>query len=97
MRYWRDGRRRGCYKRVRGLYRLTRIGGVDAERLAGYRMEGEGYPAIYNIEADPREENNIVAWTARVVGPYIKVIGEYRKSLEKYPNPPAVSLVDFGK
>ena len=65
--------------------------------LAGYRMEGEGYPAIFNIEADPREENNIVAWTAWVVGPYIKVIGEYRKSLAKYPNPPAVSLVDFGK
>ena len=65
--------------------------------LAGYRMDGEGYPAIFNIEADPREENNIVAWTAWVVGPYIKVIGEYKKSLAKYPNPPAVSLVDFGK
>jgi len=65
--------------------------------LAGYRMEGEGYPAIFNIEADPREENNIVAWTAWVIGPYLKVIGEYQKSLEKYPNPKAVNITTFGK
>jgi arylsulfatase A-like enzyme len=65
--------------------------------LAGYRMEGGGYPAIFNIEADPREEYNIVATNAWVVAPYLKVIGEYRKSLEKYPNPKAVNLTEFGR
>ena len=28
---------------------------------AGNRVEMNGFPAIYNIEADPREEVNIIA------------------------------------
>jgi hypothetical protein len=63
--------------------------------LAGYRMQGEGYPAIFDIEAHPREENNIGAWTAWVVSPYVKLTGEYQKSGEKYPNPKTVSLTQF--
>ena len=59
--------------------------------LAGHRAEGNGFPAIFNIEADPREEVNIVGTSAWVIGPYLKVIGEYQKSLEKYPNPKAVN------
>ena len=58
---------------------------------------GGGYPAIFNVEADPREEINIVARTAWVIGPYLRLIGEYQKSLEKYPNPRAVNLTEFGK
>ena len=58
--------------------------------LAGVRVEGNGFPAIYNIEADPREEVNILGTSAWVVGPYLKVIGDYRKTLEKFPNPKAV-------
>ena len=65
--------------------------------LAGRRAEGNGYPAIFNIEADPREEVNIVATNAWVVGPYLKLIGEYYKTLEKYPNPKPVKLTEFGK
>jgi arylsulfatase len=65
--------------------------------LAGYRMEGAGYPAIFNIEADPREEVNVVASSAWVIAPYLRVIGEYQKSLESYPNPKAVNLTEFGR
>jgi arylsulfatase len=65
--------------------------------LAGRRAEGNGYPAIFNIEADPREEVNIVATNAWVVGPYLKLIGEYYKTLEKHPNPKPVKLTEFGK
>jgi arylsulfatase len=65
--------------------------------LAGRRAEGNGFPAIYNIEADPREEVNLVATSAWVIGPYLKVIGEYYKTLEKYPNPKPVRLTEFGK
>jgi arylsulfatase len=65
--------------------------------LAGRRAEGNGFPAIFNIEADPREEVNIVGTSAWVVGPYLKVIGEYYKTLEKYPNPKPVRLTEFGK
>lgn len=64
--------------------------------LAGRRAEGNGFPAIFNIEADPREEVNILGTSAWVIGPYLKLIGEYQKSLEKYPNPKAVNLTDFG-
>jgi arylsulfatase A-like enzyme len=65
--------------------------------LAGARQEGNGFPAIFSIEADPREENNVVGSSAWVIGPYLKVIGEYMKTLEKYPNPKPVRLTEFGK
>lgn len=65
--------------------------------LLGIRQEGNGFPALFNIEADPREENNIFGTSAWVIGPYLKVIGEYMKTLEKYPNPKPVNLTEFGK
>jgi hypothetical protein len=64
-------------------------------RQPGRRAEGNGFPAIFNIEADPREELNIVGTSAWVIGSYLKAIGDYKKTLEKYPNPKAVSLTDF--
>ena len=64
--------------------------------LAGRRAEGNGFPAIFNIEADPREEVNIVGTSGWVIGPYLKLIGGYQKSLEKYPNPKPVKLTEFG-
>jgi arylsulfatase A-like enzyme len=65
--------------------------------LQGRRAEGNGFPAIFNIEADPREEVNILGTSAWVVGPYLKVIGDYLKTLEKYPNPRPVRLTEVGK
>ncbi|HTE31468.1 MAG TPA: arylsulfatase [Chryseolinea sp.] len=65
--------------------------------LAGNRQDGNGFPLIFNIEADPREENNVLGTSAWVIGPYLKLVGEYYKSLEKYPNPKSVSLTEFQK
>jgi arylsulfatase A-like enzyme len=65
--------------------------------LAGRRAEGNGFPAIFNIEADPREEVNILGTSAWVVGPYLRVIGEYMKTLEKHPNPRAVNMTQFSR
>ena len=65
--------------------------------LAGTRLEGTSFPAVFNIEADPREEVNVLGTNAWVIGPYLKVIGEYRTSLEKHPNPRAVNMTDFGR
>ncbi len=76
---------------------IMTTGNPSMTGLAGHRAEGNGFPAIFNIEADPREEVNVVGTNAWVVGPYLKVIGEYMKSLEKYPNPKAVNLTVFGK
>jgi arylsulfatase len=86
-----------------GAYRLypkefiSTTGNPPMTGLAGRRAEGNGFPAIFNIEADPREEVNILGTSAWVVGPYLKVIGEYQKTLEKYPNPKPVRLTEFGK
>ena len=65
--------------------------------LTGRRAEGNGFPAIFNIEADPREEVNILGTSTWVLGPYLRVITEYQESLEMYPNPEAVSLTKFGR
>jgi arylsulfatase len=65
--------------------------------LGGHRSELTSMPAVYNIAYDPREEDNLVASKAWVIRPYMKVIGEYLKSVQKYPNPPGVSLTKFGK
>jgi arylsulfatase len=65
--------------------------------LGGIRYEGNGFPAVFNIEADPREENNVLGVSAWVIGPYLKAIGDYMKTLEKYPNPKPVRLTEFGK
>ena len=65
--------------------------------VSGNRMEQNGYPAVFNIEADTREEVNLFPTSGWVVGQYLRVIGEYQKSLEKYPNPKAINLTEFGK
>jgi arylsulfatase len=40
---------------------------------------------------------NILGISALVIGPYLKVIGEYQKTFEKYPNPKAINLTEFGR
>jgi arylsulfatase A-like enzyme len=65
--------------------------------LGGNQIETTGFPLVINIEADQREDVNIIGTAAWVIGPYLKVIGDYQKTLEKYPNPKAVSLTEFGR
>jgi len=63
--------------------------------LGGHRAEMTSMPAVYNIQYDPQEQDNLVATKAWVFRPYMQAIGEYYKSLEKYPNPKGVSLTKF--
>ena len=65
--------------------------------VGSYRATGTGYPSIYNINRDPREEWNQVGFNAWVVGPYLQIVGKYQKSLEKYPNPAPFSMTEFKK
>ena len=58
----------------------------------GGRIEGNSLPATFNIEQDPREENNMLALGGWIFPHYMKAIAEYRKTLEKYPNPGSASL-----
>jgi arylsulfatase A-like enzyme len=74
---------------------VSSAGNPSMGGAAGYRMEGTGFPSIFNVELDPREEYNVTAWNGWVINYYTAIIGAYLKSLDKYPNPPAISLTDF--
>jgi hypothetical protein len=98
----RSASKNGCYSRSDVAWRATislrsSAGNPAMYGLGGAREEGNGFPAIFNIEVDSREENNVVGTNAWVIGPYLKVIAEYYKMLEKYPNPKPVKLTESGK
>ena len=61
----------------------------------GTIRETAGYPQIYNIEADPKEQVNVAHLNGYVVGPYMKLIQQYQSSLLQYPNPPAPNLTNI--
>jgi len=63
--------------------------------VGSYRVDGVGYPAIYNIKQDPREQWNQIGFVAWVIAPYLKIISEYNKSLVDFPNPAPFSLTEF--
>jgi arylsulfatase len=54
-----------------------------------------GYPKVFNIESDPREEHNIGALYEWVTAPTQMVVEEYKASLQRYPNPPAANITRF--
>jgi arylsulfatase len=68
----------------------TLLGGVGASATPM-----NGYPKVFNIESDPREEHNIGAQYEWVIGPTLKVVEEYKASLRRYPNPPAANITRF--
>jgi len=63
--------------------------------IGGSAAPMNGYPKIFNIESDPREEYNIAAMYEWVIGPVLKAVEEYKESLAKHPNPPAANLTRF--
>jgi arylsulfatase len=54
-----------------------------------------GYPKVFNIESDPREEHNIGEMYNWVIGPLLKAVEGYKASLSRYPNPPAANMTKF--
>jgi arylsulfatase len=70
---------------------------MQGRGLLGNRLEGNSQPSTFNIEKDPREQASIGSKAGWIIPQYMQLIGEYEKSLVKYPNPPAVSLTEFKK
>jgi arylsulfatase A-like enzyme len=68
----------------------TLMGGVGSSAA-----QMNGYPKVFNIESDPREEHNIGAMYEWVVGPVLKAVEQYKASLVKNPNPPAANMTRF--
>jgi hypothetical protein len=60
-------------------------------------LEHAGYPNMFNIEEDTREERPVLDTGIWSVGQYLRIIGEYQATLKKDPNPPAFSMTDFRK
>ena len=54
-----------------------------------------GYPKVFNIELDPREQHNIGAMYEWVIGPALKAVEEYKGSFAKNPNSPAANITRF--
>jgi arylsulfatase len=81
-------------------FRIYPLQVVEASNsLGGYLgaiRENWGFPQVYNIEADPKERVDIIieghSW---VMGPYLKLVGEYKASLKDHPNPPAGNLTKY--
>ncbi|MDA0649513.1 MAG: sulfatase-like hydrolase/transferase [Proteobacteria bacterium] len=76
---------------------IASSGNPSAHGVYATRAEGTGYPAIFNITRDPREEMNVVGTEAWVIGAYMKIIGAYQESIKEYPNPQGFSLTTFPK
>lgn len=71
-------------------------GGVNVlAGTGGSAAPMNGYPKIFNIEADPREEYNIGAMYEWVIGPVLKSVEQYKGSLARHPNPPAANMTRF--
>ena len=76
---------------------MSAPGNPSMSGLAGVRLEGNSMPFVFDIEADPREENNMIATMGWSFPHYMQLVGEYMKSLEKYPNPAPANLTEFKK
>ena len=66
------------------------MGGVGASAA-----QMNGYPKVFNIESDPREEHNIGEMYNWVLGPLLKMVEEYKASLAKNPNAPPANMTRF--
>ena len=73
--------------------------GTGTQRLGGIGSSSgamAGYPRLYNIEMDPREDLNVGSLFGWVSGPALEVVAAYELSLKEHPNPPAPNLTRFG-
>jgi arylsulfatase len=70
----------------------VQMGGTMANRVSL-----NGYPKIYNIQADPREEHDVGPEESWMVGKYLPLVFSYYASLKEHPNPKPANITDFGE
>ncbi len=71
---------------------FQRQGGTSANRIPL-----NGYPKVFNIEADPREQVDVGPDESWIVGKYMPLIMRYYASLKKHPNPRPATLTKFSE
>jgi len=69
-----------------------RMGGTQ-----GARVQKNGYPLIFNIQADPREEHDTGPTESWVVGKYLPFVLRYYASLKEHPNRRPATITDFSE
>jgi hypothetical protein len=90
-----------CWKQFRVYFvdaAPGRSGGGGASLLEGVGSNAapmNGYPKVFNIEADPHEDYNIGEIYNFVLGPVLHAVGEYKASVARNPNPPAANMTRF--
>jgi len=72
-------------------------GYIRMEGTNAARIPTNGYPRVFNIEADPREEHDVGAYETWMIGKFMQYVVQYVRTLEEHPNPPASNFVDFGE
>ena len=81
------------------IYPLEMGTSATNPEMAGYlgtTRETAGFPRVYNIEADPKEQVDVaVSGYAWVLGMYGRLVKEYKMTLKDHPNPPAPNLTKF--
>jgi hypothetical protein len=76
------------WKQFRGYFvdvALGRTGESGATLLGGVSTSAapmNGYPKVFNIEADPREEHNIGEMYEWVLGPLLKATGRASRNIQ---------------
>jgi len=86
------------WKQFHGYFINAVPSGNGPEHVAGVSAGAiplNGYPLLYDIEIDPREERNIGAIFSWASAPMLKVILEYKATLKDFPNPPAPNLTKW--
>jgi arylsulfatase A-like enzyme len=77
-----------------------RSGTSGADLMGGLGLSAapmNGYPKIFNIESDPREEHNVAEQYAWVRASVMKPVDTYLESIKKYPNSPAANITNFSQ
>ena len=80
------------------MYPVEFLGTRGNPSTAGYVgtiRETAGFPQAYNIEADPKEEVNVIHTNGWLIAPYLQLVNKYRESLKAHPNPPAANLTNI--
>jgi arylsulfatase len=76
----------------------ARSGVSGGELLGGLGLSAapmNGYPQVFNIESDPREERNVAEQYDWVSAPLLQVVADYQETLKDHPNPPAPNITRF--
>ena len=73
---------------------MSSAGNPSGYGVNGGGVEGMGYPAVYDIPRDRREQMNQVDTNVWVIASCMKIIGAYQHAPGEHANPAGFSLTE---